>query len=89
MLFTRSDVGCWVDGAFGEDHRRDKLSVLLESIGTPNALNLATELLEPAPDDYSDEDDALELLQENTEEGLIWMMEAGNILLIVADDYTS
>jgi hypothetical protein len=33
------------------------------------------------PDDFSDEDDALEILQEFTEAGLVWVFEAGDLIL--------
>lgn len=76
--FTSQDVGCWADGAYGEDHRRRKLAAMLRDLGAEGA---ALYLDEEPSDDYSEEDDALDILQKHTAPGLLWFMESGDLLL--------
>lgn len=80
--FTGDDVGCWIDGAFGEEHRRGKLSSMMFEIGEQA---LSIELEGPMPDDAGDEMDALGKLQENTADGLTWVMDAGDLILTDED----
>ena len=90
-IFTKRDIGCYADGTFGTDHRRHILCDLLSNIGglmklasdmRLTANSLSEELIDDLPDDYSDEDDAIDFLNELTEDGSIWTMVDGDLLLI-------
>jgi hypothetical protein len=81
-IFTKKDVGCYGDHSFGWDHVRHVLADLITSslkFG-PEADKLAKELRSEPPDDYSDEQDALDLLNQHTEEGLVWVIDQDLLL---------
>jgi hypothetical protein len=93
LAYTKKDVGCWIDGAFGEEHRRAKLADMVRDLETREMIDTrgysVVESLSSAPTDsdripadFSDEDDALEILQEFTESGLVWTFESGDLLLL-------
>jgi len=79
--FTAADVGCWADGASGWVHVRDVLANLI------NPLNptLAEELTQGMSDDASEEQEALDLLQEHTAEGFVWIFDSGDLILAPED----
>jgi hypothetical protein len=71
-LFTEKDLGCWIDAAYGEKHAMLRLKSMVESC--PNV---------PAngkPSSWTFYE-AAEIFQDNTEEGLIWVWEAGDLIL--------
>lgn len=77
-MFTRKDLGCWVDGAYGMEHAGQKLASMLSD----EHHALCNELLHPEGEFYSEAlDDATAILQEDTEEGLVWIWEAGDLIL--------
>lgn len=77
VRFTRQDIGCWADGALGWAHVRSVLADLVEDL----APHVARELrAEPSPD-YSEEYDALDILQGVTEEGLVWVLDSEGLFL--------
>ena len=87
LAYTKKDVGCYIDGAFGEEHRRTKLADMVRDLETAEMIeqrgySVVESLSNENVDDISDEDDALEILQEFTESGLVWMFEAGDLLLM-------
>jgi hypothetical protein len=91
IFFTRKDIGCWADGAFGDTHLRQSLAVLLSRLHTrlgdeghgPLFADLVEELHNPiGPDDGADVLEALETLNGHTEEGLEFRCENGDLLLI-------
>lgn len=84
--WTKEDAGCYVDGTFGEDHLRDVLAGLLRVTG--GADELASSLHSPDPEDDSGDDiiDALEHLQEHTEDGLSWILDNGDLFLLQDDE---
>ena len=99
-MFTQADVGCHVDAAFGSDHRRARLIDLVNSLPPTQAIpgtiigensqefrvGLLESLAGPTPDDAWDEDAAIDLLSEVTEPGLVWIMDAGDLILTTEDE---
>jgi len=88
MKFTEKHRGCYADGGFGQEHIRTMLDTVLLSATGDEALNpeIHKSLKGLMPDDAWDEIEALEILQDNTEEGLVWVMDSGDLLLIKEDD---
>ena len=87
LAYTKKDVGCYIDGAFGEEHRRAKLADMIRNLETQEMIDhrgysVVESLANESPDDYGDEDDALDILQEFTESGLVWTFESGDLLLL-------
>ena len=76
--YTLADRGCWADGAFGHEHLRAVLSGMVADLGNAD---LASELEGWPSDDMSEEDEALALLQEYTDEGLSWAFQDGDLIL--------
>src|ERR1700735_2119802 len=86
LAYTKKAIGCYIDGAFGQDHRRAKLADLIRDLETQDMINArgysVTECLTEEPsDDFSEEQDALDILQEFTEADLVWVFEAGDLIL--------
>jgi hypothetical protein len=86
LAYTKKDCGCYIDGAFGEDHRRAKLASLIRGLETSEMIDargysVLESLQGNPPDDLSDEDDALDILSQFTEDGLIWEFNAGDLIL--------
>lgn len=78
IVFGKEDVGCYSDGAFGHTHLRERLAELCEDLGYKRVPGW---LRKEGSDDLYEEDAAIELLQRHTEEGLIWWMDGGDLLL--------
>lgn len=76
-IYLKEDVGCYADGSFGWDHVRARLADLVESLDA----NLADDLRSTMTDDAGEEEEALDLLQDVTESGLVWMLD-GDLLLV-------
>lgn len=82
-IWTKADVGCYVDGANGESHAVERVYDLLEACGEEGA-KLRDDMNGDGDDGYSiDEwlDDATDVLQEHTEDGFYWYWEAGDLFL--------
>jgi len=92
--YTEADLGSWVDGAFGSEHAVQKMEEMLDELGTQYADNLVKELeeiadldLEEASDAYDEWlEDATTALQEETEPGLVWLWDAGDLILTTDDE---
>jgi len=83
-VYGEGDTGCWIDGAFGDDHRREKLAGLV----APFDAELAEELRGPGSDDLSEEDDAIDRLNDQAvEEGYLFVFDSGDLLLVKEDEY--
>jgi hypothetical protein len=96
-VFNRNDVGCWIDGAHGEQHANQVLANTVRHL--PNVGDWAIddfhdfiEVIENAhAKDYLDDslpdciDYAIELMQNNTADGLIWLWESGDLILTTED----
>jgi hypothetical protein len=80
--FTAADLGCYIDGAFGMQYAlvkmREHMAVL------PGSSDLCMEYDTGLDDDEKPEwlDAATELLQDHTEDGLVWYWEAGDLVLL-------
>ena len=79
VAFKEGDCGCYADGCFGDDHLRDILKGMLKGL---NHAELAKVFDDEPSDDGSEYLEALEVLQEYTDEGLTWILEGGDLLLV-------
>lgn len=97
MPFGADHTGTWIDGAFGDDHAREKMKGMLEAmidlegIEKPLMSISANRLyaeLDDADNEFVDEtlNEATELLQGSTREGYVWSWEAGDLVLFPPDD---
>ena len=82
-IWTKGDAGCYADSVFGDDHLRAVLADLVKMTGNED---LADALRSPAGDDSGDVFDALDELQRNTAGGMLWILDAGNLLLVSDED---
>ena len=91
LAYTKKDVGCWIDGAFGLDHQRAKLADMIRDLETQEMIDtrgysVVESLASDAPDDDSDVDDALDILQQFTDADLVWCFESGDLLLMLESE---
>jgi hypothetical protein len=79
MKYTAHNVGCYGDGVLGHQHVRDRLAELIAT----HDEELAAALRTPGSDDTWDEDEegALEILNDRTDDGLCWSFEGGDLVL--------
>jgi hypothetical protein len=81
--YTKTDLGCYVDGAFGVDHAYEVVAGLVE----PYDKELAAELYALASGETEDEfgsetlDDATDILNQYVEDGICFYWYAGDLLL--------
>lgn len=81
IIFNQQDTGRYADGV--NSHVRVKLAELIGQIQSEDAdPTLVNELLADPSDDYSEEDDALEILNSVTDtEHVYWTMIDGDPVL--------
>ena len=79
--FYRTGLGCIADGSYGQAHIRERLAELVQPYGRKGKA-LAIELGKPMSDDASEEDDAIDLLNNYTEDGIYFTMSNGDLLLV-------
>jgi len=90
-FFEAGDAGCYGCDDLGHDHIRERLAALVENLGPKHLLTdddaqgLCESLRGPMPDDASDEDEALEILQRNTVDALAWEIDGGLYLRPIED----
>jgi hypothetical protein len=77
MLFDESEVGCYADGTFGHECIRWKLAELIEDIDPM----LAKELRSTSSDCMSEENEAIDLLNDRTQQNCRWEMVDGDLML--------
>jgi hypothetical protein len=87
LAWNKNDAGCWADGALGHDHVRQRLAQLVANVWTPEMLDkygydVAEVLDKEMSDDASEEDDALDIIQEFTDASLTWQFVDGDLLLL-------
>lgn len=87
LAWSRGDAGCWADGAAGHKHVRNRLAQLVANVWTQEMLDkygydVAEALDVEMSDDASEEDDALDILQEFTESGFVWEFVDGDLMLV-------
>lgn len=76
--FGITDVGRWIDGAFGEQHTRNKLADMVESLDGRH--KLVAELRGEPSDNFGEEDDALDVLNANCDERVYFKFVNGDLL---------
>ena len=98
-MFTANEIGCIADGSFGHAHVRERLADLLvhmfrhhprggDGVHWAEAAPLVAELRAEPSDDYSEEDDAIGLLNEHAVSWeVLFSMEDGDLMLVATDDY--
>lgn len=79
MKFTTEDIGCIADGALGHQHVREVLSSIMDEFSYPM---IAEELQGKGPDDLSDEDDALDILNTEHVEGVYIAFVDGDLCCV-------
>lgn len=98
QAFTTQDTGCHIDGAFGEGHALRKMAALLRTLPPDPAVSALlaeyartlgddTEWLDGGAQEWLD--DATNVLQANTEDGLIWTWYAGDLILTTESEATT
>ena len=87
--YTKKDVGCWIDSAYGIDHACKKLACMIGESAWTLSLNEVSLInrLENCllSDDHCELDEATDLLQNITEDGLQWTWDGGNLILTDED----
>ena len=89
-IWTHSDVGYHIDGAYGVDHARGRLFGLvfvtdesLPYLPLDDSANIMRALESPVPsDDDWESIEATEYLQSHTAEGLVWHWLDGDLILL-------
>lgn len=81
--FGPDNTGCYADACFGHDHIRERLADLCEEYGNDA---LADVLRESMSDDASEEDDALEWLNETACENVRFELSDGDLMLFSEDE---
>lgn len=86
------DAGCHADGTYSHDHVRLALAGLVLRTFPPGAaehaeaMGLHSELLGPPPDDYADEDRALDLLNTRCD-GVAFGLYEGDLVCATHEDW--
>jgi len=86
LRYTLKNIGCWIDGAYGETHMMHKFMSMMMDGECKDIKGLAKEYKEwrenPETWEHMPEwiDDAIAKLQEVTDEGLVWHFD-GDLLL--------
>ncbi len=93
--FNSDDKGLYVDGALGVDHALRKLSAMIEIWDPALSEELMDEVSSEQKEIYYPEtvdeltDDATDVLQDHTDEGLVWIWEAGDLILTTEEEARS
>lgn len=96
-MFLITDVGCYADGGFGHDHVRQVLARLLkrmhrhhprggEGLHWSEVKPIVEALEAPMSDDAWEEDEAIEWLDRDCEEGCHFTFSDGDLLLVADDE---
>ncbi len=89
MVFNRSVLGCWMDGEHGQEHVGAKLSDMLsdifaitvEKVAKGRIRQIQDRLEQPPSDDFEEENTAIEIIENHTQDGLYWIQDAGDLIL--------
>lgn len=83
LIFTKDDIGCYADSAYGLGHLRTVLADLLEGIEGAQKHQRYLQA-NPSDDDYDpiDEFDALDFLNGVTQEGCTWIIDDVGLCLV-------
>jgi len=82
IRFTKADIGCYSDSVNGHEWLRQRLASMVQECDAEIAKSLRGEM----PDDSWDEDAALDLLNEHTDNDLVWTFYDGNLMLTPIED---
>ena len=97
-VWTNKDIGCHIDGAFGQSHCLDRLGNLVFGTGTRSDdwtagyecgithRRILDALADGPSDDGNEFTDATEYLQSHTADGLVWQWVAGDLILMAEND---
>lgn len=77
-IVFKSFPGCYGDGTFGHQHVRERLAAEVSRFDA----ELAELLRGPMSDDASEEDEALDILNEHTASHLYWAFVDGDLMLV-------
>lgn len=77
--WVADDCGCYADGSLGHQHIRERLAGLVENQDP----KLAESLRGDMPNDAWDEDEAIDMLNAQTEAGIAWFFQDGDLVLAV------
>jgi hypothetical protein len=89
-VYTKEEIGCWIDGTFGLDHAMRKLAEIAEApIWLSDADSreieaiavLATGDPTKLSDDHHEFDLATDYLAQHTDDDLSWLWEGGDLIL--------
>ena len=94
-IFTSEDIGCWVDGSFGDDYLRGRLVDMLDTYFPEDHTHyvqpgiwitdcppcIANRLHVYRSDDAEEIYEAVSLLESITDENVTWILEAGDLIL--------
>lgn len=95
--YTHKDVGCYIDGAFGPRHAMQVMAYMIGTLIDPkdDTEREAWAILQDAdmsPTFEGEADQAFDIAEEilyrNTEEGLVWIWEAGDLVLTSESEVT-
>lgn len=83
--YGASDVGCYIDGAYGLRHARAKLEGLIA--GFAKTEHQKATLSDLGSSEWYDEvmDEATDILQAHTDEDYVWCWESGDLILLHVD----
>ncbi len=91
-VYTTTDAGCYADGTHGHAYIRQRLATLLDRLPVSSddltqidRYSIAMELRDDMSADASEEDDALEILQGHTADGVVWEFYEGDLMLTERD----
>jgi hypothetical protein len=82
---TKDDLGCYADGTHGHDHIRRVLAALIEDVFEGKHGDVQNSLRGIMPDDAWDEDEAIDLLNGICEDGVYFILENGDLLLLAEE----
>lgn len=88
-IFSKEDIGCYIDAAFGLDHARRRLVELLSCVPRSSKVQkLMVELEEEENLDFIFEamDEAVDILSQYTTEDIMWLFEAGDLILMEVEE---
>lgn len=87
-IWTKEDIGCHADASLGHQHCREALAQRIEAIddSTPKQwTDLAASLRGDMSDDASEEDIALEILDEHCD-GVAFVFQDGDLMLVESEE---
>ena len=78
MRYGNASIGCWGDSTFGHTHVRKRLSIMVRG----ECVEVADMLLDKPSDDLSEEDEAIEILNEQCNDGVFFDFIDGDLVCV-------